>query len=125
QHREQREQRADREFGGAELEREERRRHAAADEAQVPEDVQRDEVGDFHGFVHTVMATPTQVTAMPKSVSALGTTPKSASSHTTAKIGGRYIMLVTRVASPCRIRRCSALTPRNDAKITRNAMAPT
>ena len=67
-------ERSDGEGGSAELEGEERRRHAAADEAQVPERVQDDEVGDFQGRVQTVMATPAQVTAMPASVSALGTT---------------------------------------------------
>src|SRR5207253_7802434 len=122
---EERYQRSDGEGGSAELQGEERRRHAAADEAQVPERVQEDEVGDFHGLVHTVMATPVQVTPIPTRLSALGTTWKSASSRSTAKIGGRYIMLVTRVASPWRMSTCSALTARTEAQRTRNAIADT
>src|SRR4029077_3976832 len=114
---------ADGEFRGAKLQREERRGHPAADEAQMAEDVERYEVGDFHEGVHTAMATPTQVTAMPASASVPGHTPKKASSSTTAKIGGRYIMLVTRVASPWRMRRWNALTPRSEVKMTRNAIA--
>src|SRR4029077_20882134 len=115
---------ADGEFRGAKLQREECRGHPAADEAQMAEDVERYEVGDFHAGVHTAMATPTQVTAMPASASVPGHTPKNASSSTTAKIGGRYIMLVTRVASPWRMRRCRALTPRSEVNMTRNTIAP-
>ena len=104
QQREQRHQHAGGELRGAELEREQRGGHPRADEGEVAERIQDYEGDDFQLGLQTVMATPAQVTAMPASASALGTTPNQAASSTTANTGGRYIMLVTRVAPPWRSR---------------------
>ncbi len=104
QQREQRHEQADGEFRGAQLQGEKRGRHARADEGQVAQRVQDDEIDDLQRRLQTVIATPAQATAMPASASPLGTTPNIAASSTTANTGGRYIMLATRVASPWRIR---------------------
>src|SRR5207244_6888324 len=94
QHRQQREQRhqhADGELGGAQIEGEERRRHAGADKAQMPERVERYEIDDGQRGFQTVIATPVQASAMPAIISAPGSTPNIASSSATANTGGRYI----------------------------------
>src|SRR3954464_13154877 len=126
EHRHQREagdERSNREGGRAELKGKERGRHPAAHVAEVAEGVEQGEEPYLHERrLQTVIATPAHVTAMPTSVRPVGTMWNIAASSTTAKIGGRYIMLVTRVASPCRMRTCSALTARKEAKITRKAM---
>src|SRR6267142_825952 len=128
QHRQEREQghqRADGERRGAELQREQRRGHAAADERQVAEGVERYEVDDRQRGLQTVIATPPHATAMPRTVSQPGATPNSASSSATANTGGRYIMLVTRAAPPWRSSQYRTITPRIEAKITRKAIAAT
>src|SRR5437588_11434640 len=126
QHRQEREQghqRADGERRGTELQREQRRGHAAADEPQVAEGVERYEVDDRQRGFQTVIATPPHATAMPRTVIQPGATPNSASSSATANTGGRYIMLVTRAASPWRMSQCSTFTAPIEAKITRKAIA--
>src|SRR5467141_1846121 len=128
QHRQEREQghqRTDGERRGTELQREQRRGHAAADERQVAEGVERYEVDDRQRGLQTVIATPPHATAMPRTVSQPGATPNSASSSATANTGGRYIMLVTRAAPPWRSSQYRAITPRIEAKITRKAIAAT
>src|SRR5687767_11154702 len=104
QQREERHQHAGGEFRGAQLEREQRGRHSRADEGEMPEHVQGDEKYYFQRGLQSTIATPAQATAMPASASALGTRPNHTASSTTANTGGRYIMLVTRVASPWRSR---------------------
>src|SRR5205085_5981464 len=96
--------------------------HARADEGKMPEHVQREDVEQAQRAVHTVIATPAQATTMPTSISGVGTTPNIASSSTTANTGGRYIMLVTRVASPCRSSQYSAITAKMEAKMTSAAI---
>src|SRR5258708_10641257 len=126
QHRQEREpahQPADRDRRGTELQREQRRGHAAADERQVAEGVERYEVDDRQRGLQTVIATPPHATAMPRTVSQPGATPNSASSSATANTGGRYIMLVTRAAPPWRSSQHRTITPRIEAEITRKAIA--
>src|SRR5688500_3156124 len=101
---EERHQHAGGELGGAQFEREQRGGHPRADEGEVAERVERYEVDDFQLGLQSTIATPAQVTAMPARASGLGTTPNQAASSTTANTGGRYIMLVTRVAAPGRSR---------------------
>src|SRR5439155_1005971 len=100
-----------------------RRSHEDADERQVAEGVERYEVDDRQRGLQTVIATPPHATAMPSTVSQPGATPNSASSSATANTGGRYIMLVTRAAPPWRSSQYRTITPRIEAKITRNAIA--
>src|SRR5438034_9908385 len=97
--------------------------HAAADERQVAQGVERYEVDDRQRGLQRVIATPPHATAMPSTVSQPGATPNSASSSATANTGGRYIMLVTRAAPPWRSSQYRTITPRIEAKITRNAIA--